>query len=223
MIKQQYKIHPIANLFPSMTDVEYQALKKDIELNGQFEDAVFWRQQLVDGRHRARACAELGIELGSCELDDDDDPYVYVISANLHRRHLTTSQRSVVAAKMANLKHGQRKSELSNDNSNGDTKIQDAADLLNVGKASVCRAKSVLDKGSAKLIEAVERGEVAVSQAAKLVDVEPSKVAQTQIVSDGKVKETVAKVQAVTGFDRLMKEWKKATAAERKAFLAEVS
>src|SRR5581483_7565088 len=46
---------------------------------------------------------------------------------------------------------------------------QQAADLLNVSRASVQRAAAVLASGDAALVAAVERGEVAVSAAAAKV------------------------------------------------------
>jgi len=91
------RIHPAATIFPLMDEAAYQALKADIETNGQKEPVVFYRKQLLDGRNRARACEELGLRVGECELDDSDDPIAYVLSANLHRRHLTSGQRAVVA------------------------------------------------------------------------------------------------------------------------------
>jgi hypothetical protein len=46
---------------------------------------------------------------------------------------------------------------------------EQAAGLLNVGVASVERARTVIDSGDPNLIEAVERGDVSVSGAAKQV------------------------------------------------------
>jgi hypothetical protein len=47
-------------------------------------------------------------------------------------------------------------------------KQQDAADLLNVGKRSVERARTVLEHGTPELVAAVEHGDVAVSTAAEV-------------------------------------------------------
>ncbi len=86
--------HAATELFPMMSDDEFAALKADIEQHGQREPAVYYKGQVLDGRNRARACEELGIELSQRELDEDQDPVAFVLSVNLHRRHLTPSQRS---------------------------------------------------------------------------------------------------------------------------------
>lgn len=117
---------------------------------------------ILDGRNRARACAAAGVEL-RCESYAGDDPVGFVIASNLHRRHLGESQRAMVAARLANLGHGQRKADRSIDLSQAD-----AAARPNVGAASVKRAVAVRDRGTLALNEAVEQGRIAVSVAAKL-------------------------------------------------------
>ncbi len=177
----KYEVHPAADLFPLMSEAEYQGLKEDINENGQREDIVVWKGQLIDGRNRLRACNELGRNPSIAELDDDLDPLSYVISHNLHRRHLTTSQRSDVAAKIATMRQGAR-----TDLGSKDTKsIEEAAKELNVSPASVKRAKKVHAKGSDETKKAVSDGSVPVAAAAKFVDAVPNKVEQAAIVAKG--------------------------------------
>jgi hypothetical protein len=71
--------------------------------NRQQEPVTFWNGKLLDGRNRAAACEQLGIELDACELDPETDPVKWVISHNLHRRHLSPSQRSQVAVRLKKL------------------------------------------------------------------------------------------------------------------------
>jgi len=183
------KIHPAANIFPNMDAESYERLKEDIRQNGQIEPAVFFKGELIDGRHRVRACQELNIQYQECEIVDDGyiDPFKWVISTNLHRRHLTESQRAMVSGRMANLKNGQvgngRKVAPSKD---GATTVSEAAAILNVSTKSVERAKSVIDKGSQALIEAVESGSVPVSLAEKLVKECDDKKTQTELAKQGK-------------------------------------
>ncbi len=193
MLKHQYEVHPAATLFPPMTEDEYQGLKKDIAENGQREDIVVWCDKLIDGRHRLRACEELQRNPHVSELDPDTDPWKYVISHNLHRRHLTTGQRSAVAAKLVTMQRGgDRKSE----KIKGQicTSIDDAAEALNVSPRSVKSAKQVQERGSEAVKQAVEKGTLPVSLAAKFVKEVPDKKEQSKIVSKGveEVRATVA-------------------------------
>lgn len=180
-----YPVHPVAELFPLMSKDEFRGLVEDIRLHGQHESAVLWQGQLIDGRNRVRACQELGIEPKYCELDDDTDPVAWVVSSNLHRRHLSTSQRSMVASKLATLKNGsnQHKKE---GGQNCPPSIDDAATMLNVSPRSVKTAKQVQEHGSDSVKQAVEQGTIPVSLAANLVKAVPDKREQTKLVRQGK-------------------------------------
>ena len=157
---KQYEIHPLAEIFPSIEGPAFDALVKDIEARDQQEHAWIYESKILDGKNRYEACKKLGREL-KVHFYTGDDPVGFVLSANLHRRQLDTSQRAMVAAGLANLKVG----------TNRFTKkvgpsIEVAAQLLNVGRASVERAKIVLGSGDPDLIKAVQTGEMAVSEAA---------------------------------------------------------
>jgi ParB-like chromosome segregation protein Spo0J len=184
MQKQSYEIHEAANIFPMMSADEFDGLKADIAEHGIRSPITFWRDMLLDGRNRMRACEELGIDPPCEELDESYDPWEYVISHNLHRRHLTVNQRSMIAAKMETLKRGDVQSQrgVSQDTPS----IEDVAKQLNVGRASVARAKQVLAHGSKEVIDAVERGELPISLAAKFVTEESDKKTQTKLVKQGR-------------------------------------
>ena len=166
-----------------MSASEFARLKSDIEANGQREDIVVWRGLLIDGRNRLRACEELDIEPQVAELMDETDPVQYALSHNLHRRHLTTAQRAVVAAKLATLQHGQKTTDADRSNELSQDK---AAELLSVSTASVKRAKHVLTNGSAALATAVEAGEVPVSLAERLLKTGCNAKDQAKLVTEGR-------------------------------------
>lgn len=156
-------IHPVADVFPRMSPAEFGALRDDIKANGQLEPIWTWRGQVIDGRHRAQACEQLGIGTLSREYEGDEASLVgFVVSLNLHRRHLSESQRAMVAAKLATMQQGAR-TDIASIDAMSQTQ---AAELLNVSRPSVQRARTVLDRGAPELVAAIERGEVSVSAAA---------------------------------------------------------
>lgn len=87
--------HPAANIFPMMTDDEFALLLADIKANGLIEPIWFCDGQILDGRNRWKACEILGIAPEVKEYGGDD-PIGFVVSLNLNRRHLNSSQRAIV-------------------------------------------------------------------------------------------------------------------------------
>lgn len=234
-------IHPAACIFPEMDAASLRELANDIKVNGQREPVVYWREQLLDGRNRIQACKIAGVEPESCELDGDNDfdPFAYVLSVNLHRRHLSESQRAMVAARMKKLLEpaakerkvrGQKKGGntagrgrakpaenslgANSPASNGATPHRasdQAAATLNVGRKSVDAAAIVIANGSKELQQAVERGEVSVSKAAKIAKTIPKK---EQLKS---AQETTPKKEQ-TPFDHLKHWWSKANDTQKSLF-----
>jgi len=101
-----FPVHPAAELFPLMQGADFDAFVEDIRVNGQQEPVVLDADgRLLDGRNRARACTSLGLRITTRRYDGDD-PMQFVISHNLHRRHLTDSQRAMIAAELATLQMG---------------------------------------------------------------------------------------------------------------------
>ena len=185
--------HQYADLFPSMTAAEFAALKADIQAYGQREPITTWRGMVVDGRHRERACHELGRPVTAREFDGDErELLAFVISLNVQRRHLNESQRAMVAARIATLGQGAR-----TDLSPIGEKLsqQQAAEVLTVGKRSVERAQHVLDHGTPELIAAVDSGSIAVSNAAYLADATPE--TQRQVVAKVVSGEASSAIEAV--------------------------
>ena len=90
--------HALANIFPLMSEDEYQKLKYDIQIHG-FDKSlpiVLYEEKILDGRNRYKACMELGVEPIYINFEGQD-PIEYVVRVNLHRRHLNASQLAFVA------------------------------------------------------------------------------------------------------------------------------
>jgi ParB-like chromosome segregation protein Spo0J len=241
--KYDYKVHPIANIFPMMSPAEFEALKADIKEHGLRESITFWKNMLVDGRNRLKACEELGIEPDECELMQETDPVAWVISHNLHRRHLTESQRAAVAGKLAKRQKGDN--QYANEHGQICPSTKEVAKMFNISEMSVKHAKKVLSCGSEEVQQAVEQGSLPVSVASELVKAVPDKQQQTEIVNKGvdAVRQAVkskplaqkrltkeqaaekrkqANASPMAGLDSLRKAWMQASQEARKEFLKEV-
>lgn len=164
----QLTFHPLANIFPLLEGAELDALVDDIRANGVREPVWLLDGQILDGRNRYRAAQLAGVKAPTTEYQGDD-PMGFVISLNLHRRHLNESQRAMVAAKVATLTHGGDRRAVQAANLPVETPTQaEAAAMLNVGERSVRAAAKVRDEGTPELVAAAEQGLIAVSQAAHI-------------------------------------------------------
>jgi ParB-like nuclease domain len=91
-------VHPIADLFPMMTDDELTDLAADIKANGLIHPIVVDKDGfLIDGRNRDKACQIAGVEPATV-LFEGDDPRAYIIANNIFRRHLTKGQQAMAVA-----------------------------------------------------------------------------------------------------------------------------
>ena len=91
------EFHAAAMFFPLMTGEEFERFKADINAHGLRVPVQLWQGKIIDGRNRYRACQELGVDVRTEELVDlvGKDPTAYVLTVNLHRRHLSASQRAI--------------------------------------------------------------------------------------------------------------------------------
>lgn len=166
------KVHPAAELFPLLQGAEFTELVNDIREHGLREPIVFTPDgQLLDGRNRYRACKKIRNEEPIRRVEHSE-AWAYVISTNMRRRHLTESQRAMIAARIAERAHGHHHPvglKVSADTSSPSRDLppskQEAADLLNVSTGSIGRAKRVLQHGTTALQQAVEAGKVKVTTA----------------------------------------------------------
>ncbi len=160
--------HPIAGIFPLLAGADLDALAEDIKANGLLHPIVRHEGKILDGRNRFRACVKAGVEPRFTDFDGPD-PLAFVLSANLHRRHLNESQRGMVAAKVANMRQGERTDLVGIPTRSTPLVSQtQAAAKLNVSRDTVIRATKVMQKGTPKLNKAVEDGEVKLHTAARL-------------------------------------------------------
>jgi hypothetical protein len=92
------EVHELAKLFPEMSDFDFEELKEDIKENGLLNPITIYEGMILDGAHRARACEELGRTPEAEEFEGTAaDALTFVVSSNVHRRHLTESQKAVIS------------------------------------------------------------------------------------------------------------------------------
>lgn len=205
--------HPYADLFPLLEGAEFDEFAADVRKSGLREKIVLLDGQILDGRNRYRALMQSGGVMGEAGTREllaipalarvfdpltEGDPLSWVISLNIHRRHLSESQRAMIAAKLATLPQG-RPSEWRETTvlpptvaspGTGDkpanlrdlshveheplsgfahaVRQADAATMLNVSERSVQTARQVREHGAPELVDKVERGEIKVSAAAEV-------------------------------------------------------
>jgi hypothetical protein len=162
------QVHPVADMLPLMQGEEFDALVADIKLHGRnVVPIVMFKGVLIDGRNRARACVAAGVRPEETTYKGPDTPEAlirWIVSQNVHRRHLDTSQRAMLAARIAKLGHGGKRR--GQERNSALETVFEAAASLNVSKDSVKDARVVIERGAPEVVEAVDRGEVAVSKAA---------------------------------------------------------
>src|SRR3974390_2485555 len=93
-------VHPFADRFPMMSDVELADLADDIRLYGLLHPIMLDQsgEQLIDGRNRLRACEIAGVAPTFERLHPDIDPIAFILSNNVNRRHLNKGQQAILKA-----------------------------------------------------------------------------------------------------------------------------
>lgn len=172
----ELKRHPLSDAFPSMSEEEFEELKKDIARNGLQMPIVLCPQGTVlDGWHRYQACKEMGVPLMIEQIKDPNAPLVDIVSSlNLHRRHLSASQRAAIAASLAEYRmnmatdadepKGLKAEKLKEKPGHG--LIREAAGELNVSD-EYARQAAELKARRPDLFEQVRSGQMSLSRAMK--------------------------------------------------------
>jgi len=160
------QLHDYCKLFPPCTAEEYVLLKESIKKNGLLEPLVLLDGKILDGQNRDMVCQELGIEPDTVEFTGDD-PLEFVLSKNLHRRHLNESQRAMIASELANMCRGEPKpanlpvyesQQPQGITQNRRVSQAEAAEMLNVSERSVRTAAKIKKDATPEVIQQVKEG-----------------------------------------------------------------
>jgi len=97
------EIHTLANINPMMPNDQYaEFIKQFIDgFNKDISHIVLFKGKVVDGRHRTKACKELGINLWARNLPSSmtTEEVVEFVEGTENRRHQTITQRAIGAYK----------------------------------------------------------------------------------------------------------------------------
>ena len=176
--------HPAALLFPMCAHDELTRLIEDIRVHGLQHPIVLDREgRLLDGRNRWLAVQQLGIPCPT-RTYTGDDPVTFVVSQNLHRRHLTDRERAEIAATLATNEHGGDRRSIKSPNGDLKPTQAQAAVLLNVSKRRVERAVAA--------IKAPEKSESPKSELSKVKapDVAAANVKKSQTIGKPEIEQS---------------------------------
>jgi hypothetical protein len=168
------QLHEYAEFFPRLVGEDFKALCNDIKTNGLIQPIMLKDDKILDGVNRAKACEETGTR-PKYEEFNGGNPLDYVISQNVLRRHLTPSQRAVLALELEKKFAAEPKAKGGRGQTGPDARpgfnthherksAGRAARALHVGRASVESAKR-LEKEAPHLIPAVRTGKITITEA----------------------------------------------------------
>ena len=187
-VSADLQFHEAAEIFPLLDDEGTKALADDIAEHGLQLPIEVYEGKILEGRNRYRACLMADIEPDVVAIDPPN-PIAYVISMNLHRRHLTESQRAMVGARAkgyyaqrAKERQKRKPKDFVQENlpeQKGQAR-DEAGVAVGVSGKSVDSASKVLGAQNPALSEAVDQSVFPVSIAAQVADL--SKPQQNKIL-----------------------------------------
>lgn len=151
-----------SQMVPEMTEVEYKDFLKSIEKDGVRQPIhILLDKTILDGRHRVRACKDLGIEEIQALVHnlDKDEAVAFVRDTAIERRNITVEQRVDIVLRSEELiseLEKEAKSRMGGDKKseeykkspgsrepNGKRTNEAIADMAGTSKTSVVRMKKI--------------------------------------------------------------------------------
>ena len=102
-----YELHPLCTLFPRVVGADFDALVRDIRENGLRHPIMLHEGMILDGGNRYRACEAAGVTPHFAQFEGGN-LVSFVLSANLHRRHMTAPQQAAIVASAQNWAQAQQ-------------------------------------------------------------------------------------------------------------------
>jgi len=198
-MKQKIEFHETANIFPMMEKHEFEALKEDIRRNGLNEAIWLYDGKIIDGRNRYLASLAVGVEPKYKQYEGKEDDLIdFVLSLNLHRRHLSISQKACLAVdllprieerneEIKRLKNrALRKGEVVEKLPPPEKSRAKAARVFGVNERYVSDAKKI-KLSDERLFDFVKKGDMTLAQALKSLLKKEVKVVEKMPQPDSKI------------------------------------
>lgn len=155
--------HPLSELLPMMSGAELADLATSVKSVGLTAPIVTHEGMILDGRNRWKACQAAGVEPRFVEFHQNGaSPLDFVITQNLHRRHLTDGQRACVAVAYKEALYRKPRARRPDGRSRRSSEI--SAALFNVSASMVDRA-AVLFKRDPEMFAKAKAGGMKVNEA----------------------------------------------------------
>jgi len=173
-VKSGLALHPLCELFPRLSGAELEDLAGDIKLHGLRQAITLLEGKILDGGNRYRACLRADIEPRFVEYEGDD-PAAFVLSMNLHRRHLPVGQYAAIVSLAQDWSKAQpafRPGKAGN--VTGLSTVADRAAQSGASDKTQRNADKVA-KASPELAKQVAHGEISLPQAVRQIEAKPTK------------------------------------------------
>lgn len=212
----RYTQHPLSAAFPAMSAEDYVSLRADISANGQRDPIVIHEGMVLDGWHRYSSHVDLGTEdQALCEaLPDGIDPVAFVLSRNLHRRHLSASQRAMAVAACATWarvgrpRNSAAAAPLPADENSAAAAplpepqtLDELAETAGVSRRTMASAGRVQKQAEPEVIQAVTDGRMTVEQAAAVSKLPAAEQAAAAEAPPPPAKKAAPKKAPATDYD----------------------
>ena len=179
--------HEIAELFPAIDGELLRELDADIAERGVEEPITIYEGKVLDGVHRYMLGTMHGKHVPSRPLPEGADPIAYCIARNLRRRHLSASQRAIIAEALANHRRPGRKGERT-----ARTRKEAAEEVGGCSERAVARARTVRKDCDDDVVRAVRDGQVTLSDAERVRGQSPERQrAAVSQVKNGQAKSLI--------------------------------
>jgi len=184
--------HEYAEYLPPMPDVDYERLKKSIQMLGYQKNnpIIIYKGKILDGRNRYRACIELNVMPTLDIFNGHQDMAIEIVKAcNMSRRDLSADEKTIIEEKLnelkinktwqgygVNRKHGKesilekkgRETALAvsytenTDNTEKPKSIKETAKSAGVSKQKIDDYRYIRNNGVPKLLELAENHDVTI-------------------------------------------------------------